>query len=59
MAGVCAGLSRHFEVSVTLVRLAFILGFIFSGGLFLLIYVVLWLIMPNEENFAQREIEGP
>ena len=48
LAGVCIGLARHFEVSVTLLRLAFVLGFIFSGGIFLLIYVVLWLIMPNE-----------
>ena len=48
LAGVCSGLARHFGVSVTLLRLAFVLGFIFSGGIFLLIYVVLWLIMPNE-----------
>ena len=48
LAGVCAGLAQQFEVSVTLLRLAFVLGFIFSGGLFLLIYIVLWLIMPNE-----------
>ena len=52
LAGVCAGLARHFEVSVTLLRLAFVLGFIFSGGIFLLIYVVLWLIMPNEPESA-------
>ena len=48
LAGVCAGLAQQFEGSVTLLRLAFVLGFVFSGGLFLLIYVVLWLIMPNE-----------
>ena len=48
LAGVCVGLAQQFEVSVTLLRLAFVLGFLFSGGLFLLIYVVLWLIMPNE-----------
>jgi len=47
LAGVCAGLAQQFEVSVTLLRLAFVLGTVFSGGLFLLIYVVLWLIMPN------------
>ena len=35
LAGVCAGLAQQFEVSVTLLRLAFVLGFLFSGGLFL------------------------
>ena len=52
LAGVCAGLALHFQVSVTLLRLAFVLGFLFSGGLFLLIYIVLWLIMPNEIHMA-------
>ena len=52
LAGVCAGLAQQFEVSVTLLRLAFVLGFLFSVGLFLLIYVVLWLIMPNEPESA-------
>ena len=50
LAGVCAGLAQQFEVSVSLLRLAFVLGFIFSGGLFLLIYIVLWLIMPNQPD---------
>jgi phage shock protein PspC (stress-responsive transcriptional regulator) len=54
LAGVCIGLAQQFEVSVTLLRLAFVLGTVFSGGLFLLIYVVLWLIMPNEMDPAVR-----
>ncbi len=48
LAGVCAGIAGQFGVSVTIFRLAFILGFVFSGGLFLLVYIVLWLIMPPE-----------
>ncbi len=48
LAGVCAGLAEQFGVSVTILRLAFVLGFVFSGGLFLLVYVVLWLLMPGD-----------
>lgn len=48
IAGVCAGLADQFGISVTLVRLAFVLGFFFSGGIFLLVYVVLWIVMPDE-----------
>ena len=48
LAGVCEGLAAQFGMSVTLLRLAFVLGFIFSGGLFLLIYVILWIAMPAE-----------
>ena len=57
LAGVCAGLAQQFEVSVTLLRLAFVLGFVFSGGLFLLIYVVLWLIMPNEPESGLARLD--
>ena len=57
LAGVCAGRARHFEVSVSLLRLAFVLGFIFSGGIFLLIYVVLWLIMPNEPESGLARLD--
>lgn len=56
LAGVCAGIARQFDVSVTLLRLAFVLGFIFSGGLFLLLYIVLWLIMPNELESDNRPV---
>ena len=50
LAGVCAGLADQFGISVTLLRLAFVLGFIFSGGVFLLIYLILWVVMPAEEE---------
>jgi phage shock protein PspC (stress-responsive transcriptional regulator) len=46
LAGVCIGLAEQFGVSVTILRLAFVLGFVFSGGMFLLVYVILWIIMP-------------
>jgi phage shock protein PspC (stress-responsive transcriptional regulator) len=52
IAGVCIGLADQFGVSVTLIRLAFILGSLFSGGTFVLVYVVLWLVMPNEGDVA-------
>src|SRR5262245_48252625 len=45
IAGVCAGLAREFGISVTLVRLAFILGTL-VGGPGLIIYLVLWVVMP-------------
>lgn len=51
IAGVCLGLADQFGVSVTLIRLAFILGFLFSVGIpFFLVYGVLWLVMPDEDS---------
>jgi phage shock protein PspC (stress-responsive transcriptional regulator) len=47
IAGVCTGLAEQFGVSVTILRLAFVLGTLVSG--FMLgpvIYLVLWVVMP-------------
>ena len=49
IAGVCAGLAERFGISVTVLRLAFVIGAIFSGfGPAVILYVVLWVIMPVE-----------
>ena len=46
IAGVCAGLAEQFGISVTIVRLAFLLGTLVGGGMGLVIYLVLWVVMP-------------
>lgn len=47
IGGVCAGLAKHFDVDVVLVRLVFVaLGFV--NGLGVLAYLILWLVVPDE-----------
>jgi len=46
VAGVCAGLAEEFGVSVTILRLAFVLSMLLGGGVGLIVYVVLWVVMP-------------
>ncbi|MFO7661840.1 MAG: PspC domain-containing protein [Chloroflexota bacterium] len=45
IAGVCTGLAAYLGVDPTLIRVIFVLLAIFGGG-GLLIYLILWLIMP-------------
>src|SRR5262245_23514289 len=45
IAGVCAGLAEQFGISVTILRLAFVLGTVI-GGWGIIVYIVLWVIMP-------------
>lgn len=52
IAGVCAGLAREFSVPVTVLRLAFVLGTLFGGGTGIVVYLVLWVVMPWEPTFA-------
>ena len=46
IAGVCAGLAEQFGISVTILRLAFALGTLAGGGIGIVIYLVLWVVMP-------------
>lgn len=48
IAGVCAGLGRYFGVDVTLLRVLMVVLTIWPLGLGLIIYVICWIIMPNE-----------
>jgi len=47
LGGVCGGLAEYLGLDPTVVRLVFLLLF-FLGGQGLLIYLIMWLIVPEE-----------
>jgi phage shock protein C len=47
IAGVCAGLAQHFGWSIIMLRLVWLLLFLFAGAGGLL-YIILWIVIPNE-----------
>lgn len=46
LAGVCGGLSEYFNIDPTWVRLLFVLLLLFGLGFGLLLYFILWIIVP-------------
>jgi len=48
LAGVCGGLAEFFGISSFWFRLAFILAFIPGGVPGLLLYFLLWIMVPGE-----------
>jgi phage shock protein C len=53
IAGVCAGIAEYFGWDVTLFRVVFVLGSIFSVAFpGILVYLVCWIVMP-----APAEVE--
>jgi phage shock protein PspC (stress-responsive transcriptional regulator) len=52
IAGVCSGLARRFGLSPGLVRLLFVLSCLLPGPQ-VLVYIALWIIMPNEDRYAR------
>jgi phage shock protein PspC (stress-responsive transcriptional regulator) len=47
IAGVCAGVAQYYGWNVTAIRVIWLLLFLF-GGTGGLLYLILWIVMPNE-----------
>jgi phage shock protein C len=48
IAGVCAGLAEFFGIDVTVVRLVFAAGALLGFGSFILVYLVMFVVVPEE-----------
>jgi phage shock protein C len=47
IAGVCGGLGEFFGISATWFRLAFLIALLPGGIPGFLVYIIMWLIIPN------------
>lgn len=50
LGGVCAGIGRRFGMSAWIARLLFVLVLMVVPGSQILIYPILWILMPSEET---------
>ena len=48
LAGVCAGLGRRFGLSPWTARLLFVLALMILPGSQIIVYPILWILMPSE-----------
>jgi phage shock protein C len=48
IAGVCAGLARRFGMSPTMMRILFVVTLIVIPGSQIIVYPLLWILMPSE-----------
>lgn len=55
IAGVCAGLADHFDVAHWVVRLLFICGFLFTGTVAILVYIVAWIMLAPRGRGETRD----
>ncbi|NDG30446.1 PspC domain-containing protein [bacterium] len=47
--GVCGGIAEWLNLDVSVVRILFVIGAIFTGSIVFWLYLLLALILPNEE----------
>ena len=52
IAGVAGGIAEHYDLDPSLVRIGWALLILFTGGLFLLLYIVMVIVVPDEPGVA-------
>ncbi|WP_316812081.1 PspC domain-containing protein [Pedobacter heparinus] len=54
IAGVSSGVAEYMEVDVTIIRLLFVLSTIFLVGTGILVYLIMWIVVPVNNDPAAR-----
>jgi phage shock protein PspC (stress-responsive transcriptional regulator) len=58
IGGVCAGMGAYWEIDPWIIRII-LLVLVFAGGLGLLTYIILWVVLPEAKTTAQKiEMKG-
>jgi phage shock protein PspC (stress-responsive transcriptional regulator) len=58
IGGVCAGMAAYWNMDIWIVRMIFV-GFTILGGLGLLVYLILYIVLPEAKTTAQKiEMKG-
>ena len=54
IGGVAAGLAEYLNIDPTIIRLLFVL-MVVVGGSGVLLYIILWIVLPSDENILTNE----
>lgn len=54
VAGVASGLAKYFGIDVLLVRILFIIAVLITFGWGILLYIILWLLVPEAKTSSER-----
>ena len=58
IAGVCTGVGRRFGLSPWSTRALFVLSMLVIPGSQILVYPILWILMPKESTYVQPSTYG-
>lgn len=58
LGGVCGGLGDYLNIDKVIIRIMFVLLFLF-GGSGLLVYIILWIALPEQDPASYYKINEP
>jgi phage shock protein PspC (stress-responsive transcriptional regulator) len=59
LGGVCSGMSAYFNIDPVILRILFVVLVIIGAGVFVIVYLILWIVVPKASTTAQRlEMRG-
>ena len=58
IGGVCSGLADYFGLDIALVRIAFVIAFLFASFGFWL-YIILWMVLPERSQQTTTNSQQP
>ncbi len=60
LGGVAAGLAEYLQIDTAIVRVLFVMGFFIPTSFpIVLVYIVLWIAMPDSAKRPKNLTEGP
>lgn len=59
LGGVCGGLGGYIDLDPSIIRLAWVVLVVFSWGIFLIVYIAAWLIIPESPEEPDWQSSGP
>jgi phage shock protein C len=58
LGGVCGGLGEYADIDPTLIRVFLVILIVFSYGMFLIIYIISWIIIPQAPDDFTHQVPG-
>lgn len=55
VTGLSAGLAKHFDMEIDVVRILWIIAFIASGGAVIIVYLIMAMVIPEEPEIITEE----
>ncbi len=57
-SGVCGGIGRHYDIDPVLLRILVVVAAVFTGGVFILAYILAWILIPEEPAYVAVPMPG-